>query len=93
MRSDIFKQRERRRRQFQRRRERKQQQARQQDGSEPPVDDELATRIQDWALHEPRQRKPEEPGATEQVNPVQQTVNSTLESLEKDCIDSGTTKA
>ena len=89
----MTKQKERRRRQRQRRREQKEQKAQQQNGSEQPIDEELATQMHDWAVHEPRQTNIKEPGDMEQVDTIQQTLNSILESIENDFIDSGPAKA
>ena len=67
----VTKQQEKRRRQRQRRREKKQRK-----GSEPAMDDELTMKMQVWSVHEP-----------EQINPLGKVADSTIESIDKDCIN------
>jgi hypothetical protein len=87
--SHVTKQDEKRRRQRQRRRERKQQKARQQDGSvETPIDEELTTQMQVWAVHEPKQTTPNEGYEAEQIAAVDEVIDSMLASLSEDRIDS-----
>ena len=89
----MTKQKERCRRQRQRRRERKEKKAQQQHGSEPPIDEALATQMQVWTVHEPKQTNINKPGDMEQVDTIQQALDSILESIENDFIDSGLAKA
>ena len=80
----MTKQKERRRRQRQRRRERKEQQ---QNGSEQPIDGELATQMQVWAVHEPKQTKPEERCEPEELHAIDEVIESMLASLAEDRTD------
>ena len=66
----MTKRKEKRRRQRQRRREQKEQKAQQQNGSEQPIDEELATQMQVWAVHEPRRDVAEFPSPAESAESV-----------------------
>ncbi len=83
----MTKQKERRRRQRQRRREQKEQKAQQQNGSEQPVDEELATQMQVWAVHEPKQTMLEERCEPEELHAIDDVIESMLASLAEDRTD------
>ena len=81
--SRVTKQQEKRRRQRQRRREQKQRK-----GSQPEMDEELATQLQSWAVHEPMQTQTEEGCEQEQLNQIGKDMEAMLELLANDRIDS-----
>ena len=83
----MTKQKERRRRQRQRRRERNEQKAQQQNGSEQPIDEELATEMRGWAVHEPKQTTSEERCAPEELHTIDEVIESMLASLAEDRTD------
>ena len=83
----MTKRKEKRRRQRQRRRERKEQKAQQQNGSEQPIDEELATQMQVWAVHEPKQTMAEERCEPEELHQIDEVIESMLASLAEDRTD------
>lgn len=89
MQTHVAKQSEKRRRQRQRRRERKQQKVRHPNGSsETPFDEELASHMQGWAVHEPKQATPNEGCDAEQITAIDEAIDSMLASLAEDRLDS-----
>ena len=74
----MTKQKAKRRRQRQRRREQK---AQQQNASEQPIDEELATQMQVWAVHEPKQTTADERCDPEQLHAIDEVIESMLASL------------
>ena len=83
----MTKQKEKRRRQRQRRRERKEQKAQQQNGSEQPIDEELATQMQVWAVNEPKQTMPEKRCEPQELHAIDEVIESMLASLAEDRTD------